>query len=210
MARRWKPQEEAYLKRYAKQRRVSELAQRFRTDHATVLLKLRDLDVEALDSVEPAPLEGSHQLELFERALKALHASKWKQAVEGFERTIAESDQPDLTNRARRYLSIARERLKGAPEATAEDPYLQAVFERNRGNFDAALAIASAGGRRSKDARYAYLVASICVARGELEQAAEFLGIAIELDPMSRIHALNDADFAELRAAPEHAALFAS
>jgi len=210
MARRWKPQEEAYLKRYAKQRRVSELAQRFKTDHATVLLKLRELDVEALDSVEPAPLEGSHQLELFERALKALHASKWKQAVEGFERTIAESDQPDLINRARRYLSIARERLEGSPATHADDPYLQAVFERNRGNFDAALAIASAGGRRSKDARYAYLVASIYVARGELEQAAEFLDIAIGLDPMSRIHALNDADFAELRAAPEHAALFAS
>jgi tetratricopeptide (TPR) repeat protein len=208
MARRWKPQEEAYLKRYAKQRRVSELAQRFKTDHATVLLKLHELDVDALDSVEPAPLEGSHQLELFERALKALHASKWKQAEEGFERTIAESDQPDLINRARRYLSIARERLRGKPEAQAEDPYLQAVFERNRGNFDAALSIASAGGRRSKDAIYAYLVASIHVARGELEQGAEFLGVAIDLDPMSRIHALNDADFAELRAAPEHADLF--
>jgi tetratricopeptide (TPR) repeat protein len=210
MAKRWKPSDEAYLKRYAKQRRVSELAQRFKTDHATILLKLRELDVDALDSVEPTPLEGSHQLELFERALKALHASKWQQAVEGFERTIAESDQPDLTNRARRYLSIARERLKGSPKEEADDPYLQAVFERNRGNFDAALAIASAGGRRSKDAKYAYLVASIHVARGDLDQAAEFLAVAIELDPMSRIHALNDAEFAELLATPKHAGLFAS
>lgn len=210
MARRWKKAEETYLKRYAKQRRVGELAERFKTDAATVLIKLRELEIEALDSVEPAPLEGSHQLELFERALKTLHAGKWKQAAQAFERVMDESDQPDLINRAKRYLTIAQERTQRKPATTAEDPYLQAIFERNRGNFDAALAIAAAGGRRSKDARYAYLVASIHVARGDLEQAAEFLATAIELDPMSRVHAINDAEFAELRAAPEYADLFAA
>lgn len=210
MARRWKKEELTYLKRYAKQRHVVDLARRFKTDAATVLLKLKELDIQALDSVEPAPLEGSHQLALFERALKELHAEKWKQAAGAFERVMAESDQPDLINRARRYLTIAEERLHGVREITSDDPYLQAIYERNRGNFDAALSIASAGGRRSKDARFAYLVASIHVALEDLDQAAEYLRTAIELDPMSRVHAFNDAEFEALREAPEHADLFAS
>jgi tetratricopeptide (TPR) repeat protein len=209
MAKRWKKEEFTYLKRYAKERHVAALAERFKTDAATVLLKLKELDLEALDSVEPAPLEGSHQLAVFERALRALHASKWEQAAQGFEKVIAEGDQHDLINRAKRYLAIARGRLEGPLEVEADDPYLQAVYERNRGNFDAALSIASAGGRRAKDPRFAYLVASIHVARGELDEAAQYLETAIELDPMSRVHAVNDAEFAVLRAESDYADLFA-
>jgi len=208
MAKRWKKEELTYLKRYAKDRHVAELVERFRTDGSTVLLKLKELGLEALDSVEPAPLEGSHQLELYERALRALHASKWKQSVDGFRKVLSEGDQPDLINRARRYLAIAEEQLADSREVGAEDPYLEAVYERNRGNFDAALDIASAGGRRSKDARFAYLVASIHVARGQLDEAAEYLQTAIGLDPLSRVRAHNDAEFDNLRASAEHASLF--
>lgn len=208
MGKRWKKADETYLKRYAKTRHVAELAERFKTDAATVLLKLKELDLDALDSVEPAPLEGSHQLAMFERALKALHAGKWKQAADGFAKVIHEGDQHDLINRAKRYLAIAREKIEGPAEVEADDPYLQAVYERNRGNFDAALSIASAGGRRAKDPRFAYLVASIHIVRGELAEAAQYLETAIELDPMSRVHAINDAEFAPLRAETEYADLF--
>ncbi len=139
-----------------------------------------------------------------------MHAGRFAQSADGFGKVTEESDQPDLINRARRYLTIAEERAGGDDdEITAEDPYLQAVYERNRGNFDDALAISSAGGRRSKDPRFAYLVSSIHVARGELDSAAEYLETAIALDPMSRIHAVNDADFEDLRASPDHAKLFA-
>lgn len=208
MSKRWKREELSYLKRYAQGRRVAELVERFKTDSATVLLKLKELDLEALDSVEPAPLEGSHQLALFERALKALHAGRFAQSADGFRKVFEESDQPDLMNRARRYLTIAEERAGRGDEEITADPYLQAVYERNRGNFDEALAISSAGGRRSKDSRFAYLVSSIHVAQGELGSAAEYLATAIELDPMSRIHAANDADFEDLKASAEHANLF--
>ena len=205
MAKRWKSEELSYLKRYAKVRHVAQLVERFKTDAATILVKLKELDLEALDSVEPAPLEGSHQLALYESALKALHASKWREAADGFERVIREGDQPDLINRARRYRLLPRNRSTATEEIEADDPYLQAVYERNRGNFDAALSIASAGGRRSKDARFAYLVASVYVARGELDAAADYLKTAIDLDPMSRVHARNDAEFDDLWASVEHA-----
>ena len=99
MSKRWKKEELTYLKRYARDRHVAELAQRFRTDSATVLLKLKELDLEALDSVEPAPLEGSRQLALFERALKTLHAGRFAQAADGFRKVLEEGrsagfDQP--------------------------------------------------------------------------------------------------------------------
>jgi len=207
MAKRWKKEEVTYLKRYAKTRHVVELADRFKTTAATVTLKLDELGLEALDSVAPSPLEGSKQLELFERALKALHANKWQLAADGFTKVMDQADQPDLINRARRYLTIAETQLNGNPRVKAEDPYLQAMYERNRGNFDAALSIAAAGGRRSKDPRFAYLVASIHVAREEFDEAAEYLKTAIELDPLSRVHAINDADFQPLRNS-DHADLF--
>ena len=43
MAKRWKPQEITYLKRYAKSRLVNELAQRFKTKPEEVEAKLKEL-----------------------------------------------------------------------------------------------------------------------------------------------------------------------
>ena len=56
------------------------------------------------------------------RALKALHASKWRQAADTFQRVMSESDQPDLINRARRYMTIAEEQIDGNEEIEADKP----------------------------------------------------------------------------------------
>ena len=114
-----------------------------------------------------------------------------------------------MANRARRYLAVVRERLAKASKA-AQDPYLEAVYERNQGNFEAALEICSRGGRQSKDERFAHLAASIYAVTGEPEKAAKFLELAIELNPRNRILAYHDSDFEELREDPEYAGLFAS
>ncbi|HEY4593589.1 MAG TPA: hypothetical protein VIJ61_14335, partial [Thermoanaerobaculia bacterium] len=78
-------------------------------------------------------------------------------------------------------------------------PYLQAVYERNRGDLKAALDIAQKGGRDQKDERFAYLAASIHAVENRLEDAVQALAKAVELNPKNRIHAFHDADFAELR-----------
>ncbi len=208
MAKRWKKQEITYLKRYAKLRLLEELATRFKTDAETVSAKLEELGLTAKDSVVKLRLEHDPLVKVYERGLKALHRSRWKEARKLFERVLAETDQPELAERTRRQLAVCRRQLKKAPAATDQDPFLEAVFERNRGNLDEALEICSRGGRQSKDERFAYLAASLHAAKGDLEKANHFLALAIELNPKNRVHAYHDNDFSALRESPEHASLF--
>jgi tetratricopeptide (TPR) repeat protein len=142
-----------------------------------------------------------------EKGLRALYAKKYPQAEKHLAQAAAAAEQSDVASRARRYLAVARERL--AKEVTP-DPYLEAVYERNRGNLEVALEICGRGGRTGKDERFAHLAASIHAARGDTDKAAKLLETAIQLDPRNRILAYHDADFAALREHPEHAGLFAS
>ncbi len=208
MAKRWKKQDITYLKRYAKIRLLEELAKRFKTDTETVSAKLEELGLAAKDSVVKLRLEHDPLVKVYERGLKALHRSRWREAKKLFEKVLAETDQPELAERTRRQLAVCRRQLKKAPAAASQDPFLLAVYERNRGNLDAALEICARGGRQSKDERFAYLAASLHAAMGELEKAGRFLSRAIELNPKNRVHAYHDADFAALRQDPEHASLF--
>ena len=59
--------------------------------------------------------------------------------------------------------------------------------------------ISRKGGRDQKDERFAYLAASIHAVEDRLDEAAEVLARAVELNPKNRIHAFHDPDFAELR-----------
>ncbi len=207
MAKRWKKQEETYLKRYSSKRTLQELGDRFHTDSKSVQKKLDELGIAAKDSLalaaKPDPL-----LKVFERALKAVHSGKWQEAKKHLERVVTEADQPDLAQRARRYLSLTLEKLDSARPARRADAFLEAVYESNNGNFEAALALCNRGGRQGKDEKFAYLAASILSLTGELEQAAEVLAIAIELNPKNRVHAFHNSDFDELRQSTEHRHLF--
>ena len=209
MAKAWKPNETSYLKRYAGKRRVAELAERFTADEAAVRAKLDELGLEAVDhrraSGDPDP-----GIAALEQGVQALHAKKYAQAEKLFAQAEADAAQSEVANLARRYQAAARSRRPAKPGAGPPDPYLEAVYERNRGNLDAALEICSRGGRQSKDERFAHLAASIHAVRGDLDKAAKFLELAIKLNPRNRVLAYNDSDFAKLRASSEYAYLFAS
>lgn len=206
MSKRWKKDETTYMKRYASSRRVEELADRFTTDAATVRGKLDEMGLEAVDHERPLS-EPDPAIQPLEKGVKALYAKKYAQA----EKLLAEAEsiaiESDVANLARRYLAAARTRLAAANEKAA-DPYLEAVYERNQGNFDAALEICSRGGRQSKDERFAHLAASLYAATGEAAKAAKFLELAIELNPRNRVLAYHDSDFASMREDPEYADLF--
>ena len=206
MAKRWKPQEVTYLKRYAKVRLLSELTERFRAQPEEVVEKLKVLQLASKDGHGYLQRPRDPLLDVYERGLKAMHQGKWREAAKSFEKVVEESREVDLVGRARRNLRICKARL-GKGES-ADDPFLKAVYERNRGNFEEALAICSAGGRQSKDERFAYLAASIYSLTDELEKAGSFLSLAIELNPKNRIHAFHDADFETLRDHQEYRQLF--
>ena len=207
MAKRWKQAETTYMKRYSAKRRVTELAERFGTDADTVRAKLDEMDLEAIDhqKLEAQPDPGIGPLE---KGVKALYAKKYAQAKKHLAEAESTAGQSDVANRARRYLAMVRSQMEKTK--TAADPYLEAVYERNRGNFAAALEICSRGGRQSKDDRFAHLAASIYAATDEPEKAARFLELAIQLNPRNRVLAFHDSDFDALREDPQYAELFSS
>ena len=207
MAKRWKKEEKTYLKRYAKSKRIDELIKRFRTDRDTISAQLEALGLAAKDSVVAVRLEHDPSVKTYEKAIKALGQKKWKEARDLFQNILRETDRPELADRSRRYLAVAEEKL-GKNAVTKVDPFLRAVYERNRGNLEEALALCTAGGRHGKDDRFAYLAAAIHALRGESVDAAKLLSAAIELDPKNRIHAYHDADFEELRSDEEYSSLF--
>jgi tetratricopeptide (TPR) repeat protein len=207
MAKRWKKQEITYLKRYAEKKHVAELAERFRTNNDEVSKKLTELGLEAKDSASIRALPPDPQLGIFEKGLKALHQNKYQEAAKFFEKILDETGESDLAQRSRRYLGVCRQHMAKAG-ARAKDPFLLAVYESNRGNYEEALALCSRGGRQSKDERFAYLAASVYSLMGDLEKAEKFLALSIELNPKNRIHAYHDSDFEALRDSAEHKHLF--
>lgn len=206
MAKRWKKEDETYLKRYAKTRKLAELESRFKTDRETVLAKLGEMGLAAKDSVEPIKIENDPVVKVLEKGVRALHRKQWQPALDAFEQVIEESDFSQLTQAARRYAELARQNL--TPAKTPSDPFLQAVMARNRGDLDEALDLSTRAGRTGKDERFAYLAAGIYAIQGELDKAAEILNGAIEMNPKNRVHAFHDPDFDNLRRSQDHASLF--
>jgi phytoene/squalene synthetase len=152
-------------------------------------------------------------LQAYGQALEALHRKSWSKAAELFETVVGNSDMPEVRERARQYLAACRlQEAKSDPphgEAAEEtDTYLRAVYEKNRGDLSAALALCRQGGKDQQDERFAYLAASIHAVEARTEEAAKVLSRAVELSSRNRIHAFHDPDFAELRGHPSFRHLF--
>lgn len=203
----WSPKEVAYLKRYAATKRLGELAQRVEAEEPEVQAKLDELGLAAKDSPPKSRLGDEPLLATYEEAIQALYGGDRKKAGTLFAKVVEECDQPELTERARQFLAAARQ-AKGEAEPESDDDFLLAVFEKNRGRHDQALEIAKRGGRTGKDERFAYLEASVHALESRLDEAAEALRRAIEMNPENRVHAYHDPDFAELKKSGEHAELF--
>jgi tetratricopeptide (TPR) repeat protein len=149
------------------------------------------------------PADSDPAIDALTAGLQALQTKDWAKAVERFEEAVRESDRPEVRDRARQYLAASRQKVQEGeqkPAKSAEpDPYLQAVYEKNRGNLKEALEISRKGGRDQKDERFAYLTASVHAIEGQWDEATQALTKAIELNPKNRVHAFHDPDLAELR-----------
>lgn len=203
MQKRWSKAELNHLKRHASSQSVEELAQRFHTDTETVRRKLQELGLDESGGAEKA----DETLEIYTRGLQRLHESDWGEAEALFEKIVEESENRQLADRARQNLAVCQDRR--AKDVTDGDPYLRAVFEKNRGNIEAALQICKKEGKEADDERYAYLLASLKALLGETEEALSHLENAIRLEPKNRIHAYHDPDFNDVREEERFSALVA-
>ncbi len=197
MPKRWQKTDLAYLKRRASTKSLRELALRFKTDPQVVKKKLDELGLTSRDGQSGATADAS--VELYEQALKAMYREKWAEAAKQFARVAADSDWPELRARARLLRDATLQRQSADSKELAEEPFLLAVYHKNRGELAEALQICARGGRQGKDERFAYLAASIHALQGDDGEAARLLAHAIELNPKNRIHAYHDPDFAGLR-----------
>lgn len=207
MSKKWKDTEINYLKRFAASKRLDELAQRFDREPAEVRSKLAELGLASKDGPAAAGTATDPLVENFEKGLEALHKGDWATAEKQFGRVVEESDLLELTGRARQYQAICLARLGEGKGGEEEDPFVRAVYHKNRGEYEAALKLCD-GSPEEGDERFLYLAASIHALQGREEEAAEALERAVELNPKNRVHAYHDPDFAELRQDPERAALF--
>ena len=153
---------------------------------------------------QPKPQPRSHSpstsgdpaLDALTEGLSALQGKDWKKAAQHLEKAVELADRPELRDRARQFLAACRQK-SGDGEAEQVDPFLQAVYEKNR-----------VGGRDQKYDRFAYLGAAILAAEDRIEEAAQALAKAVELNSKNRIHAFHDPDFAELRKNRDYRPLF--
>jgi|CXWL01.1.fsa_nt_gi tetratricopeptide (TPR) repeat protein len=153
----------------------------------------------------PEPL-----LEIYESALQALHRGRLAEAEGLFARVANDCDQPELAHRARQFQSVCRRDTGATEPLGGDDPYLLAVYEKNRGNLARALELARTGSRDDQDERFAYLVASIHALAARATEAKQALGKAIDMNRKNRVYAYHDPDFAALRESEDFAPLFAS
>src|SRR5690349_2054526 len=91
-------------------------------------------------------------LDIYTEGLAALGRQDWAEAARLFETVIQESDTPELTLRARQFLATSRQKLaQNQQEDRAagedDDPYLRALFEKNRGDFRRSLELCRQDGR---------------------------------------------------------------
>lgn len=151
-------------------------------------------------------------IEALTKGLAALQKKDWQKAADLLEKAVKLTDLPELRERARQFLAASRQKAQAEEPKPAKskdaDPYLQAVYEKNRGNLKEALEICRRGGRDQKDERFAYLAASIHAIENRLEEAAQGLAKAVELNSKNRIYAFHDSDFAELRKNRDYRSLF--
>lgn len=193
MDKLWSKTEISHLKRYAEQQSLEELAQRFHTDTESVRRKMTELGIAG---GAPESEQADAYIVLLGEALQALNAKKWAEAEAMFDRLIVESDHQHLAERSRQYKAICRQRL--AEARPVEDPFLEAVYLKNKGDVDGAMKLAQKHGK-SDDEAWAFLTAGLHALSGRDDEALALLGKAIELNPKNRVQAYHDPDLHSLR-----------
>lgn len=142
----------------------------------------------------------------FGKAVATAQQQNFRDAATMFRKLVEDAhDDPTLEARSREYLALCERRLAAQSAEADEDPYLRAVFAKNRGDFETALNLCRQGERHRQDERMAYLAASILALEGEVAEAAELLAFAVHRNARNRVQAVHDSDFAEVLGRAEFA-----
>lgn len=214
MAKRWAEADLRFLRDNAATMDTQALAERLGARVDEVEKKVDQLGLTAPDAGSALKQHSSFR-EMFrhseaarreyEKGAAALQKKKYDEAEKHF-RALTEQygDEKELADRARLYLSVCEKHKAASARAVPEsqDPYYLGLFEKNRGNWGAAIEELKKASRRP-DGRVAFLLACCYAQTGEPEKALEALERAIAIDELNRQFARRDPDLEPVRQRPE-------
>jgi tetratricopeptide (TPR) repeat protein len=148
--------------------------------------------------------EYQKALSIYGDALREFRKEKYEKAEELLRAFIEKCpSEKELVDRARMYIAICEERLKGTRETislkTFDDYFHYSVYRMNSGDYEEAQKlIEKAIKLNPQDAKIYYLQAILACRREQTEEALDHLKKAIQMDKFFRILAQNEADFQPL------------
>ena len=149
------------------------------------------------------PRPAAEAVSLFERAMQALQRHEYTAAADAFRGLI--SDYPRegaLCERSLVYVALCERELTRRPvePRTTEERLTAATAALNNGDDDQAESLARAVLSDAPQHDLAlYLLAAVEARRGATDEALQFLGRAMAVNPEIRAQARHDADFEDLR-----------
>jgi len=155
------------------------------------------------------PTNGQLQRGSFEAAMKLFHARNMKSARDLFEQA-AQGPEQDVAQRSRVHMAMCDRRLErvGVNLRSAEEYYTYGIALMNSRKIAEARTHLEQALRLAPEADHIhYAVAAAQALNGDLTGAHEHLKRAIEIEPRNRLHARQDADFAQLAHQPPFDAL---
>jgi tetratricopeptide (TPR) repeat protein len=164
---------------------------------------------EPVIAAAPQPTDGQRQRDSFEAAIKLFHARNMKQARDLFEQA-AHGPERDVAQRARVHMAMCDRRLEhdGVSLRSAEEYYTYGIALMNSRKIAEARTHLEQALRLAPEADHIhYAVAAAQALNGDLTGAHEHLKRAIEIEPRNRLHARQDADFAQWAHQPPFDAL---
>ncbi len=146
---------------------------------------------------------GSHNeqhLKHYENGLRLMQEGKFEKARAEFEKLLPETP-PEIRDRAALHMAACDRQARRVQLAfnTIEERYDFAVLLLNEGNYEDAREHLEVILAEKEDADFAhYGVAVLNSVTGQAEECLTHLSRAIELNPLNRIQARRDTDFADM------------
>jgi tetratricopeptide (TPR) repeat protein len=156
------------------------------------------------DTKVSAEASRTEQCLTFEQGMSYFHRREYGKAKEVFAQAIS-GPSTEMSHAALMYIRMCERRLGGSEPKldTPEDHYNYGTSLLNQRRLEEAephLRKAIAGNKNA--GHHYYTLALCCGLRGNIPEAAQFLKRAIELEPGSRVAALNDIEFQSIASQP--------
>lgn len=149
-------------------------------------------------------------IEILEKATRSLYKGEFDKAKEHLERLKKDfADEGELMDRVNTYLLICERKLapQKRPKSTEEMITYGVMLHNDGDSREAIKMLSKALEAEPSNAHIEYCLAAAHAKTGDGAATAKHLRQAIQADPLSRIHARADDDFAPVRHTSEVAAL---